>query len=334
MSTIYEVSKLAGVSSATVSRVMNDSSRVSPKTRDKVLKAMEELGFRPNSIAQSLASKRSNSIGVVISELQGSYYGMLLNEIEITLRNAKKHVMIAAGHADAAIEEDSIEFLLQRNCDALILFVEAVSDQYLRDLKKRGVLFTLINRQVEGLQTQCISIDNYQGGYLACQKMIDAGHTSIAYISGPDWKLDAMERLRGHRQALLDNGLTFADELYYLGDYSEQSGEQGLAHIHKSGVEFTGVICGNDEMAAGAIVTARSLGITMPQQLSIIGFDDAYFSRFIYPRLTTIKNPIKEIGAVSANRVLNSTYGLKSKNLEYDNKPVLIERDSLTTPQA
>ncbi len=294
---------------------------------------MEELGYRPNSIAQSLASKRSNSIGVVISELQGSYYGMLLNEIELTLRSAKKHVMIAAGHADADIEEDSIEFLLQRNCDALILFVEAVSDQYLRDLKKRGVLFTLINRQVEGLESQCLSIDNYQGGYLACQKMIDAGHSRIAYISGPEWKLDAMERLRGHRQALQDNGLTFSDDLYYLGDYTEQSGEQGMEQLAQANVKFTGIICGNDEMAAGAIVTARSIGLSLPEDLSIIGFDDAYFSRFIYPRLTTIKNPIKEIGSVSANRVLNFTYGLKSKHLEYDNKPLLVERDSLLSPK-
>ncbi|TLU66837.1 LacI family transcriptional regulator [Thalassotalea litorea] len=333
MSTIYEVSKLAGVSSATVSRVMNNSSRVSPNTRDKVLKAMDELGFRPNSIAQSLASKRSNSIGVVISELQGSYYGMLLNEIELTLRSAKKHVMIAAGHADAAIEEDSIEFLLQRSCDALILFVEAVSDQYLRDLKKRGVLFTLINRQVEGLETQCLSIDNYQGGYMACQKMIEVGHQSIAYISGPEWKLDAMERLRGHRQALKDHKLPIHDELFFTGDYTEYSGEHGFEQLYKSGIKFSGLVCGNDEMAAGAIMAARHLGLALPDDLSVIGFDDAYFSRFIYPRLTTIKNPIKEIGTVSANRVLHSTYGLKSKNLEYDNQPLLIARDSLTAPK-
>ena len=143
MATIYEVSKLAGVSLATVSRVINNNTPVREATRVKVLEAMDKLGYHPNSIAQSLASSRSNSIGIVVSELNGPFFGTLLSDIEAAFRRAGKHVIIAAGHSDERLEKESIAFLKSRNCDALILHVEAVSDDYLRQLKEGGTPFIL-----------------------------------------------------------------------------------------------------------------------------------------------------------------------------------------------
>jgi LacI family transcriptional regulator len=131
MPTIYEVSKLAGVSLATVSRVINNSGKVRVETRRKVEVAMQELGYRPNSIAQSLASNRSNSVGVLVPELHGPFFGIMLSSIEDELRAAGKHVIITAGHSDEEKEKDSIEFLASRQCDALILHAFAVSDEYL-----------------------------------------------------------------------------------------------------------------------------------------------------------------------------------------------------------
>lgn len=131
MATIYQVSDLAGVSLATVSRVLNNNARVSDKTRDKVQAAMKELGYRPNSIAQSLASNRSNSIGILVSELDGPIYGQMMAGIESELRASGKHAIITTGYSEEDKEKDGIEFLLSRNCDALILHAEAVSDEYL-----------------------------------------------------------------------------------------------------------------------------------------------------------------------------------------------------------
>lgn len=135
MATIYEVSKLAGVSLATVSRVTNNNTRVSDKTRKKVVDAMAELAYRPNAIAQSLASNRSNSIGVMVSELNGPFFGQMMAGIEKELREAGKHVIITTGQSKEDKEKDGIEFLLSRNCDALIVHIEALSDEYLRGLK-------------------------------------------------------------------------------------------------------------------------------------------------------------------------------------------------------
>src|SRR5690606_39244272 len=131
MATIYQVSELAGVLLATVSRVMNNNARVSENIRNKVLAAMEQLGYLPTTIAQSLGSNRSNSVGILVSELHGPFYGEMLSGIENECRSAGKHVIIAAGHSEEASEKDGIEFLISRSCDALILHVEAVSDDYL-----------------------------------------------------------------------------------------------------------------------------------------------------------------------------------------------------------
>jgi LacI family transcriptional regulator len=132
MATIYEVSALAGVSLSSVSRVLNDHEHVSKKTKQKVVAAMNELNYRPNTIARSLASSRSNSIGVLVSELHGPFFGAMLSTIELELRNAGKHAVITAGHSDEESEKKGLEFLIDRNCDALILHVDAISDNKTR----------------------------------------------------------------------------------------------------------------------------------------------------------------------------------------------------------
>jgi LacI family transcriptional regulator len=159
MATIYEVSKLAGVSLATVSRVMNNNTNVSDATRKKVTVAMTQLGYRPNSIAQSLASNCSNSVGLLVSELQGPFYGPMMSGIETAFRKQSKHVIIAAGHSDEEREQQAIEFLISRNCDGLILHVEAISDDYLIELSKGKTPFVLINRYIRELASRCIILN-------------------------------------------------------------------------------------------------------------------------------------------------------------------------------
>ena len=176
MATIYEVSKLAGVSLATVSRVMNDSDKVRATTREKVQVAMKELGYRPNMIAQSLASNRSNSVGILVPELHGPFFGTMLSSIELELRSQGKHVIITAGHSNEESEKAGIEFLISRKCDALIVFVFDVEDDYLSKLRESSVPLVVIGRLIPGMENDCVSLDNEQGGYLAANALIEAGH--------------------------------------------------------------------------------------------------------------------------------------------------------------
>ena len=331
MATIYEVSNLAGVSLATVSIVMNNNANVSDATRKKVTLAMEELGYRPNSIAQSLASNCSNSAGLLVSELKGPFYGPMMSGIENTLRKQGKHVIITAGHSDAEREQQGIEFLISRNCDAIIAHVEAVSNEYLIELSKGKTPIYLMSRYVKEIEQNCISLDNVMGGYLATKAMINRGHKRIAYIAGPQFKEDASDRLKGHKNALAEYNLTFDESLYYVGDFKETGGSDGLRHFIQNKAQITALVCANDEMASGAMTAAREAGLEIPQHLSIVGFDNVLFSRYLYPKLTTINNPIQSLGEMAARWVLKNVYDTKiNQAIEHLFVPEVVERHSLS----
>ena len=331
MATIYEVSTLAGVSLATVSRVINNNTRVSDKTRKKVEVAMSELGYRPNSIAQSLASNRTNSIGILVSELHGPFFGLMMAGIEAELRAAGKHVIITTGHSEEDKEKEGIDFLISRNCDALIVHVEALSDEYLLELTQGKIPIYFTSRIIPGLEENCIHLDNKLGGYLAAKAMIDKGHTQIAYISGPQFKPDSQDRLIGHKRALAESNLPFDESLYFEGDFKETGGKNGLKQFINEQLPFTALVCANDEMASGAMTYAREHDFALPHDLSIIGYDNIIFSRHMYPKLTTIDNPVYEMGSMAAKLSLKNVYHHENITIKHSFEPTLISRDSITT---
>ena len=333
MATIYEVSELAGVSLATVSRVMNNNARVSEKTAAKVRAAMQELGYRPNAMAQSLASNRSNSVGILVSELHGPFYGAMMSGIEKRLRSENKHAIITAGHSNEKDEKDGIEFLIGRNCDALILHVEAVSDDYLIELSKGNTPIVLINRYIDQIGAQCISLNNSFGGYLATKALLTQGHRQFGYISGPRWKQDTQQRLEGHYKALKEFGIDPKTQAYYEGDYQETGGLAGMTYLLNEHHNITAVVCGNDEMAAGAIGVLHDHGLNIPQQISVIGFDNVTLAKFLHPRLTTIDYPVYDMGEMCANWVLKNVYKKDGIQLHNLFEPTLIERHSIANLQ-
>ena len=298
MATIYQVSEMAGVSLSTVSRVLNDNDYVSKKTKKKVLEAMKELGYQPSSIARSLASSTTNSVGILVSELDGPFFGQMMSAIEEHLRIAGKHVIITPGHSDEKKEKSGFEFLIGRNCDAIIAHVEAVSN------------------------------DNVMGGYLATKAMINKGHKNIAYIAGPQFKEDASNRLKGHKKALAEYNLTFDENLFYIGDFKETGGSDGLRHFIQNKAQITALVCANDEMASGAMKYAREHGFNLPKDLAIIGFDNVIFTNYLYPTLTTIDNPVPEMGRAAANLVLKDIYKKSGITVKHVFQPKLILRDS------
>lgn len=331
MATIYQVSELAGVSLATVSRVINSNTRVREATRQKVERAMLELGYRPNSIAQSLASKCTNSVGIMVSELNGPFFGQMMAGIEAELTAAGKHVIFTTGHSEEDKEKAGIEFLFSRNCDALIVHVEALPDEYLVELTQGETPIYFLSRAISGIEENCIYLNNEIGGFLATKAIIEQGHTKIAYISGPMFKPDSQDRLLGHKRALAEHNITFNDDLYYVGDFKETGGKDGIKQLLANKQSFTALICANDEMASGAITYAREHGFSLPSDLSIIGFDNIIFSRHTYPKLTTIDNPVNEMGHMAAKLVLKNVYQYKDITIKHSFEPTLIARDSITT---
>ena len=330
MATIYEVSALAGVSLSSVSRVLNDHEHVSEKTKQKVMAAMKELGYRPNSVARSLASNRSNSIGVLVSELHGPFYGEMISSIEMELRKAGKHAVVTAGHSVEKSEKEGINFLIDRNCDAIIILIDSLSDEFLIELSKGSTPIVILNRLIPEIKDNCFYIDNELGGYLATKYIIEQGHKELAYISGPLFKQDANERLSGHKRALNEANLKFDEELFYEGDFLTTSGRVGIDHLINKKRPFTAVICANDEMASGAMKGVRDHNMSIPQDCSVIGFDNVYFANYLHPELTTMNYPINEMAKMSAQWILKNVY--KRADVFVNNKftPELIIRDSIT----
>ncbi len=328
MATIYEVAEQAGVSLSTVSRVLNGRKTVNPKMREKVEAAMRELNYRPSSVARSLATNRSDSIGVLVSELDTPFFGEMMQAIEATLREANKHVIITVGHNDQQQEVDAVEFLISRNCDALIMHSEGMTDEQLLAVNRDKLPIAVINRDVQGLENGCFCLDNEQGGYIATQHLIKKGHKKIAYISGPSRKTDAMERLAGHKRALADASIAIDETLIFEGNYKEEDGKQGLLALRAIHPDITALVCANDWMASGAMSCARDLGLQLPDDLSIVGFDDVVFAHHVYPKLTTVSNPVYKMGEMAAKSILSRVYDQKhTLRLMYDAE--LIERDSV-----
>lgn len=327
MPTIYQVAERAGVSLSTVSRVLNGKASVNKVLKERVEKAVKELNYRPNSVARSLANNRTDSVGVLVPELNAPFFGDLMQAVESTLRAADKHVIISVGRNCLETEKDAVEFLISRNCDALIMHAEALSDEYLLELNQSKLPVALVNRQVEGLPEACTSLDNEKGGYLATRHLLELGHKDIAYISGPTDKCDASLRLEGHKRALSEAGLPTNPQLIFNGDYSEEDGKIGLLELMARDVPFTALVCANDWMASGAISCARDLGMSLPHDLSVVGFDDVVFAHHVFPRLTTVSNPIAEMAEMSAKYILNKVYG-QTNNVQLYFEPSLVVRES------
>jgi LacI family transcriptional regulator len=329
MATIYEVAELAGVSLATVSRVMNKTTRVSDKTKTKVQAAMDELGYRPNSSAKSLASNRTDSVGVLVSQLYGPFYGPLMSGIESELRTAEIHAIIAAGHSEEAAEKDGIDFLIGRNCDALILHVEVVSDEFLIELSKGSTPIVIVNRLVPGLEENCICLDNELGGYIATKNLVEHGHTDIAYIAGPLWKDDAKERYAGHQRALSEFNVRNNPNLFFEGDFLPASGVIGMRDLFERGESFSAVVCANDEMASGAMDEVRHQGLQIPTDISVQGFDNGVLGEYMYPKLSTVDYPVFDMGTTAARWILQNVYRRRATTLKNVFQPHLIERHSV-----
>jgi LacI family transcriptional regulator len=329
MTTINDIARKASVGIGTVSRVLSGKGSVSEKTRLRVLQVMSDLDYRPNSAARSLATRQTSSIGLVVPEFYGRYFGRLITAAERNLREDGRHIMVASGFGGVADELAAIEHLRAWDCDGLILYSNELSDEALVALITSYPNAALINRFVEGVGAHCFKVDHAHGGALAARRLLEAGHRRIACITGPHNKADARERQAGFEAELARAGIAAGALIKLEGDYTYDAGALGMDRLWRTErANFTALFCGNDEMAVGAIFKLIELGARVPQDVSIIGYDDANLARHTFPRLTTIYNPMEDIAANAANYIRNLCY--KQANVVQNLfRPHLVERASI-----
>lgn len=329
MATIKEVAKLAGVSKATVSRVINGNAYVSSATNQAVTRAMEQLNFSPNTLAQNLAFKRSGSVGVLVLEISSPFYAALLKGIGTAMEPEGMNLMIQDGNNDVEKGKKAIDFLLNKQCDALVICCENIPEFYLHSLIDQGIQLIIINRHLPEILDHCVYLDNAKGAGLAVQYLIDHGHRRIMYLSGPIKNYDNETRFHKYKDVLNDNGIEFDENLVSYGNFTEEEGYLATQTMLEKKIPFTAIFSANDQMAAGAMTALRDANLRIPQDVSIIGFDNMNFARFLYPPLTTIRQPLVDMGKIGTQILLHRLKKKSTDHLPHEIQPELVERESV-----
>ncbi|RLM08797.1 LacI family DNA-binding transcriptional regulator [Gibbsiella quercinecans] len=309
MITMLDVALRAGVSKATVSRVLNGTGQVKKSTRDAVFKAMDELGYRPNFLAQSLANKSSNSIGLVVSNFDGPYFGRLLRQAAKQVEASGKHLIVTDGHDSPEDERQAVQLLADRRCDAIILYTRFMSEPALMALLNTlPVPLMIINRDLPQARERCVFFEQQRAAFNAVDYLIRQGHREIACITGPIATPTAQARLAGYRQALQQQRLPYNEQLIAHGDSSVPSGYHGCRELLARKVAFSALFASNDDMAIGAMKALNEAGKRLPQEVSLFGFDDEPSAAYLHPALSTVYLPIDamiEAAITQAFRLIN-----------------------------
>ncbi|WP_018606809.1 LacI family DNA-binding transcriptional regulator [Uliginosibacterium gangwonense] len=307
--TLEVVARVAGVSPATVSRILNGTARVSDRKRTAVLSTIKRLNYRPNALARGLAQGRTNSIGVLTQDIASPFYGEALRGVEDALAGTGMIPLFASGHWNLQDEVERMEHLLSRRVDGVIVLTGKLSDAQILDYANT-VPIVVTGRQLTGPNVISLSVDNFLGAQMATQHLIDWGHTRIAHVAGPADHIDAINRLRGYRQALEDAGIPFDPDLVAHADFHEPGGVLAINQLLASRRSFTAVFASNDQSAYGIQLALSRHGIRVPDDISVVGFDDLLVSSYMVPPLTTIRQPVNEMGVAAAKALVAMINGI------------------------
>ena len=325
--TISDIASKANVSISTVSRVMTNKGYVSEEKRQAVNRVIEELHYRPNVFAQSLATGHSMTIGVVTQRISSPIFDIMLLGILQGIEGSGYLPIFADGNWDPDVEKSVIRKLLERKIDGLIIIGGKLDRQYLLDLAQKIPLI-ILGRRITGLEGSCLTISNFNGAYLATRYLIECGHSSIAHITGLQTHPDASERLDGFNQALAEEGHEHNQDLIIDGDYTESSGFTAVETLLDRGQYFSAIFAGNDQMAFGAILALNKRNLQVPRDISIIGFDDQPPSAYMNPPLSTIHFPAMEIGLEAGKLIIKLIKNSPHKIPEFEVS--LVVRDSVS----
>lgn len=307
-STLMDVARHAGVSPSTVSRILNGTAKVSDDKREAVLAAIAKMNFAPNQMAQGLKKGRSLTIGIVVQDISSPFFDETLRGVDDGLKGTGYASVIVSGHWNADEEAERIRLLLARKVDGIILLSGRISDQAVLGFStQRPIVST--GRALHTRTALGFKINNEYGAYLAVRHLIELGHRRIAFISGPANNMDADERLEGYRRALLEAGIDADPQLIVEGNYHESSGMLAMNRLFDTHQQFTAVFAANDLSAYGARLALYRKGIRVPDDISLVGFDDLPGSSYTTPPLTTIRQPLYDIGRIATHALLRIING-------------------------
>jgi LacI family transcriptional regulator len=304
MATIKDVAQRAGVSTSTVSHVVNETRFVSLETRERVLAAMKELGYRPNRLASSLRKNQTHTLGVLLPNSANPYFAEILLGIESACFDHGYNIILGNANDDAERELAYLRVLLARQVDGVLLISSGAYEQSVDLLAAYEIPVVMVDRSANLSIVDEIFTDNYQGGLMATNYLLDLGHRRIACIMGPSFLTPSADRVHGYRDALQARNIPHDDALCIIGDFQLGGGYRACQQLLNLDQPPTAIFACNDLMAVGAMCAIQEHGLHVPDHISVIGYDDIPLASYSVPRLTTIAQPAQKLGQLAVKKLI------------------------------
>lgn len=330
--TIRDVAKKAGVSVSTVSRAFNNYSDINPETREKILKISEELGYVPNIVARSLVSSKNFRLGLLIEDYDpAGLLNQMIFEIVMGFKNSATkqgyETVLLTTTSDMQKTEKLDKLFAEKQLDGAFIMGLKITDEYYKQLNEIKMPCVLMDVSMKNPMVSCIGVDNIRGAFLATEYLINSGHKKIAFINGSKEAFVSYERLDGYYLALNRHGIPVDNSLVVYGGFSDKGAEEAVEKLMSEHNDITAIFCASDMMAIGAINKLNEMAISVPEEVSVVGFDDIFVASFMTPKLTTIKQDKNKIGETAVSLLLNSINGQKIDRVLIE--PELIVRESV-----
>ena len=313
---IKDVAREAGVSIATVSRVLNDIDVVNEDTKKKVLDAIKKLGYRPNIVARSLKTQRTKTVGILVPDISSGFYPEIVRGAEDVANIYDYNVILCNSDFDYDKEKDYLRVLKEKMVDGVIYMSSCLEEETLDIINELDLKTVLAESRDKEGRLPSVIIDNVEAAYNATKSLIDKGLKNIAFVGFNKGSVNAWgDRQVGYEKALEENGLKVDEDLEFFKDLKVKSGYKAVEKFIESGKKFDGVVCSSDEIAMGVINALREKGIRVPEDVSVIGFNDNAVSSYFYPKITTVRQPSYDMGSVAMRMLIKI---LNNKPIEQD----------------
>jgi LacI family transcriptional regulator len=326
--TIKDVAQLANVSIATVSRTLSGKDKVSPLLAERVSAAMKELQYQPNDVARALKIKESRSIGLMIPDIENPFFPALVRGVQDAAKIHNYAVILC--NTDGRLEEERnyIHFLYSKRVDGIVFTDSVYNKQSISLLDSLGIPVVLLDRRVTGIHASTVTSDNRLGAFLATEHLIELGKKRIAFISGPLKLSSGADRASGYQDALVRYNISYNKNLAFIGAFTYESSYKAVEDLLFSREKFDAVFASNDLMAIGVIECLAKYGIRVPEDVAVVGFDDIRMAAWYKPLLTTIRQPVYDMGQYAVKLLVEHITGVRETYYEKIFKPELIIRQS------
>lgn len=327
--TIKDVAEKAGVSIATVSRVINNSQQVSEQVRSRVLQVIDEMGFRPNPVARSLVMKKSRLIGVVVPDMSSYFFGEIMNGIEEITRTYQYDIIVCNTRGNHDLEVRYLDLFYAKQVEGIIFMSWKLDNKVVEHISNMEIPVVMVNRNTSKLTIPSVSIDNYKASYELTKFLIEKGHKKIALIRNSiDVDAFGLEQYKGYKQALLEYGIEVNKNHVRYGDFSIENSYRIVKSFVSEHDVPSAIFATSDVMAIGAINALKDSGLNVPKDVSVVGFNDIRLASIFRPKLTVIHQPLFNIGTVAVKMIIDRIKGEESGDNIVILPHSLIERES------